>query len=265
MIRVDSRLRVFICAYLAQICGNICSSPCLRDSVVDFPLRPLRPLRLNLSPVSTKSKPPFCIGIAGPSCSGKTSIAMRLATLLPGESTIFGLDSYFADLSHLPFPERRKFNFDRPEGVEDRLLAGHLLALSHGETIQRPVFDFPTHTRMQDRFEVIRPGDFLIVEGLFTFYWPEVRRVFDLRAFVAAPDPVCFERRKTRDVAEHGYNLDFVLMQYNTNVRPGSEKFILPTRQFADLVVGGEQPIEESARQIFSLVTDRLAQRNGRG
>jgi len=213
--------------------------------------------------VSTKSKPPFCIGIAGPSCSGKTSIAMRLATLLPGESTIFGLDSYFADLSHLPFPERRKFNFDRPEGVEDRLLAGHLLALSRGETIQRPVFDFPTHTRMQDRFEVIRPGDFLIVEGLFTFYWPEVRRVFDLRAFVAAPDPVCFERRKARDIAERGYNLDFVLMQYNTNVRPGSEKFILPTRQFANLVIGGEQPIEESARQIHRVVSDRLAQRNG--
>src|SRR5262249_55042575 len=126
-------------------------------------------------------------------------------------------------------------------------------------------FDFPTHTRMQDRFEVIRPGDFLIVEGLFTFYWPEVRRAFNLRAFVAAPDPVCFERRKARDIAERGYNLDFVLMQYNTNVRPGSEKFILPTRQFADVVVGGEQPVEESARAIFRLVTDRLAKSTGRG
>ena len=208
-------------------------------------------------------KPPFCIGIAGPSCSGKTSIAVRLAALLPGSSTIFGLDSYYIDLSHMPLSERRKFNFDRPDALEGQLLAEHLLALSRGETIQRPIFDFPTHTRARDRFDEIRPGDFLIVEGLFTFHWPEVRSVFDLRAFVAAPDPVCFERRKSRDVAERGYNLDFVLSQYNTNVRPGSDQFILPTREFADLVVGGEQPIEESARQIHRLASDRLVQRNG--
>ena len=208
---------------------------------------------------------PFCIGIAGPSCSGKTSIAVRLAALLPGSSTIFGLDSYYIDLSHMPLSERRKFNFDRPDALEGQLLAEHLLALSRGETIQRPIFDFPTHTRARDRFDEIRPGDFLIVEGLFTFHWPEVRSVFDLRAFVAAPDPVCFERRKSRDVAERGYNLDFVLSQYNTNVRPGSDQFILPTREFADLVVGGEQPIEESARQIHRLASDRLARRNGKG
>src|SRR5262249_25987661 len=207
-------------------------------------------------------KPPFCIGIAGPSCSGKTSIAMRLTALLPGSSTIFGLDSYYIDLSHMPLSERRKFNFDRPDALEGQLLAEHLLALSRGETIHRPIFDFPTPARARDRFDEIRSGDCLIVEGLFPFHWPEVRSVFDLRAFVAAPDPVCFERRKSRDVAERGYNLDFVLSQYNTNVRPGSEKFILPTRQFADLVVGGAQPIEESARQIHHLVTERLAPRH---
>src|SRR5215813_11520402 len=133
-------------------------------------------------------KPPFCIGIAGPSCSGKTSIAVRLAALLPGSSTIFGLDSYYIDLSHMPLSERRKFNFDRPDALEGPLLAEHLLALSRGETIQRPIFDFPTHTRRHGRFDEIRPSDFLIVEGLFTFHWPEVRSIFGVRAFVSAPD-----------------------------------------------------------------------------
>jgi len=87
-------------------------------------------------------------------------------------------------------------------------------------------------------------------KGLFTFHWPGVRGVFDLKAFIAAPDPVCFERRKTRDIRERGRTVEFVLQQYNQTVRPGSEHFILPTRQFADLVISGEQPIEESARQI---------------
>ena len=208
--------------------------------------------------MTTRPRAPFCIGIAGPSCSGKTSIARRLGALLPGTSTIFGLDSYYTDLSYLPLSERRKFNFDRPDALEGQLLAEHLLALSRGEIIQRPIFDFPTHTRARDRSDAIRPGDFLIVEGLFTFHWPEVRRIFDFRVFVSAPDPVCFQRRKARDIQERGYRLDFVLSQYGTNVRPGSEQFILPTQQFAHLVVSGEQSIEDSARQIYHRVDVQL-------
>ena len=211
--------------------------------------------------MSPKRKKPFSIGIAGPSCSGKTTIAHRLAGLLSGSSTIFGLDSYYTDLSHLELGERKKFNFDRPDALEGGLLAEHLLSLSRGETIRRPIFDFPTHTRRRDRFDVISPGDFLIVEGLFTFHWPEVRRIFDFRAFISAPDRVCFERRKVRDIRERGYTLEFVLDQYQTNVRPGNDDFIAPTRQFAHLVISGEQSTEESARQIHQLVERQLRQR----
>lgn len=204
------------------------------------------------------STQPFCIGIAGPSCSGKTSIARRLAGLLPGKSTIFGLDSYYADLSHLPFSERKKFNFDHPDALEDELLAEHLAALSQGQRIQRPIYDFATHTRIQDRCDEIHPGDFLIVEGLFTFHWPRVREVFDFSAFISAPDRVCLERRKSRDIRERGRTLDFVVSQYEETVRPGSENFILPTQRFADIVISGEQSIEDSARQIHSAIHERL-------
>jgi uridine kinase len=204
-------------------------------------------------------KQPFCIGIAGPSCSGKTTVARRLAALLPGETTLFGLDSYYHDLSHLPYQERKKFNFDHPEALEDQMLAAHLHALSRGETIQRPVYDFPTHTRLQNHFEEITPGDFLVVEGLFTLYWPEVRSIFDVTAFLGAPDPVCLERRKVRDIAERGRTVEFVLTQYRETVRPGSENFILPTRAFAGLVISGEQLTELTAQQILEAVQQRMA------
>lgn len=212
--------------------------------------------------MNNHAKSPYCIGIAGPSCSGKTSIAHRLAALLPGRSTIFGLDSYYADLSHLPFAERKKFNFDDPGALQDALLAEHLLALSRGEVIRRPVYDFPTHTRLQDRFDEIRAGDFLIVEGLFTFHWPEVRGIFDFRAFISTADPVCLERRKVRDIAERGRTMQFVLEQYDNTVRPGSENFILPTSRFAHLVISGEQPIEASAHQLYQAVSTHQAQKN---
>src|SRR5205807_4679789 len=141
-------------------------------------------------------KRPFSIGIAGPSCSGKTSVARSLAAMLPGSTTIFGLDSYYHDLSHLPFADRKKFKFDHPEALEDRMLAGHLIRLARGEAIQRPVYDFPTHTRMNDVFEEVQAGGFLIVEGLFTFYWPEVRNIVAVRTFIGAAASVWFHRGK---------------------------------------------------------------------
>ena len=208
------------------------------------------------------SRPPLCIGIAGPSCSGKTSVARRLAALLPGEATVFGLDSYYADLSHLSYAERKEFNFDEPAALEGELLAQHLAALGRGEVIRRPVYDFPTHTRIQDRFDDVSAGDFLIVEGLFTFHWPTVREVFHLKAFLTAPDPVCLERRKERDIRERGRTIEFVLEQYNSIVRPGNEHYIEPTRHFADLVLDAERPIEEIARKIYEKATGSLRTEN---
>jgi uridine kinase len=199
---------------------------------------------------------PICIGIAGPSCSGKTTVARRLAQLLPGEATLFGLDAYYADLSQRPYEDRRRFNFDEPAALEDQLLTSHLEALRRGEAIRRPVYDFPTHSRLRGCFEDVRPGNFLIVEGLFTFYWPGVRDVFHLKAFLSAPDTVCLERRKERDIRERGRTVEFVLQQYDSIVRPGNENYIAPTRQYADLVLSGEQPIEESAHKIFARVME---------
>jgi uridine kinase len=77
-----------------------------------------------------------------------------------------------------------------------------------------------------------------------------------LKAFMAASDPVCFERRKERDIRERGRTLDFVLHQYEAIVRPGNDQYIAPTRRFADIVLQGEQPIEESARKIYEKVRE---------
>lgn len=197
---------------------------------------------------------PYCIGIAGPSCSGKTSVARELAGMLPGEVTLFGLDSYYRDLSCLSLKQREQFNFDHPDALENDLLGQHLSELSKGRTIERPVYDFATHSRVANQTDSVTAGDFLIVEGLFTFHWPEIRELFHLKAFVDAPDPVCLERRKHRDIRERGRSMEFVLAQYAATVRPGNEEFVLPTRQYADVVVGGEHPIAASVQKLNAAI-----------
>jgi uridine kinase len=200
---------------------------------------------------------PFCIGLAGPSCSGKTSIAHGLKALLSGEVAVFGTDSYYLDLSHLSFAQKTQINFDDPDVLDSGLLAQHLAALRRGQRIRQPVYDFATYSRVDCRHQVVEPCDFLVVEGLFTLHWPDVRQMFDIRVFISASDRTCLERRKSRDVRERGRTLESILAQYESTVRPGNERFILPSEAHADLVVSGDQPVDRSAEQIARLIRER--------
>ena len=97
--------------------------------------------------------PPVVLGIAGCSGSGKTTLAAELAHALGGIH--FHLDNYYRDLGHLPYSERIKQNFDDPAMIESPLLAAHVAALARGETIERPLYDFSTHTRVLGRTEQV--------------------------------------------------------------------------------------------------------------
>ena len=194
---------------------------------------------------------PCLIGIAGPSCSGKSEIARRLAEDL-GEkgSTIFSLDAYYKDLSSLRTSERGKRNFDLPEALDYDLLKEHLQLLTRGSEVKKPIYDFTTHTR-STRFEKFMPCDVLVIEGLFTFYWKDMRDLFHTRVFVALDDQLCLDRRIARDTKERGRSRSSVMAQYKETVKPMNERYVLPTKPFADIVVSGNDPVEKSTLRIM--------------
>ncbi len=146
--------------------------------------------------------PPQVIGIAGASGSGKTRLASELARELDGIH--FPLDNYYFDLSHLPAADRAKENFDDPALIESSLLAAHVAALARGETIERPLYDFSQHIRIPDRTETMQAGAFVLVEGLFALYYPELLSLYQMRVYLDTPDDVCFDRRMRRDTIERG-------------------------------------------------------------
>ena len=191
---------------------------------------------------------PFVIGIAGPSCSGKTSIACGLAAILQ-PATIFSLDAYYRDLRHLTPQEREKVNFDHPDALDVRLLLRDLKCLRRGEGTQQPVYNFGSHLR-QKRTRNIAPGDYVIVEGLLSLYWATLRRLLDARVFVGIPEVSCLERRKARDVRERGRKLASVTAQDVATVRPMAERFVLPQQGYAELVVDGTAPLADSIQKI---------------
>jgi uridine kinase len=181
---------------------------------------------------------PYVIGIAGPSCAGKSELGRRLAARLAGRAEQISLDSYYRDLADMDPAARQTHNFDHPDAMDRGLLARQLAALARGQSVEAPVYDFATHTRAGE-VRAVLPAPVVIVEGLFVLAWDEVRESIDLAVFVDAPHDVCLARRLARDVCERGRTERSVREQYEKTVRPMYDHWVRPTRRHADLIVDG--------------------------
>lgn len=195
---------------------------------------------------------PLVIGIAGCSGSGKTTLARELATQL--DATLFPLDLYYRDLSQFPLDSRHKRNFDHPDSLESELIIEHVCALSRGETIQRPVYDFKTHSRVDGRFDAIEPRGVVIVEGILALHYPRLVDCYGFSIYVDAPDDLCLARRIHRDVRERGRTEQSVREQFWATAQPMALEYVLPSAQRATLTVDGAEALDWSVE----LVLDRL-------
>lgn len=192
-----------------------------------------------------RRRKPHVIGIAGTTCSGKSLLARRLKEkLIEKRPVIVSSDSYYRDLSSIAKEDREKHNYDIPDAIEFELLADQLKALSEGEGIYRPIYNFTTHTREVDSV-LVTPSDLIIVEGLFVLYWEELRELMDTKIFVNISNDSALQRRLDRDVVERGRSRQSVLDQYENSVKPMTEKFVLPTSSYADILIDGEESMDE--------------------
>jgi hypothetical protein len=116
---------------------------------------------------------PHIIGVAGPSSSGKTELSRQLAACLPGTS-IVSLDSYYRGMKQIPLEQRKRVNFDSPDALDWELLHEHLQLMAAGRAFEEPVYSFAAYSRTPETKRV-ESGEFVIVEGLFVLYWPELR------------------------------------------------------------------------------------------
>jgi len=195
---------------------------------------------------------PRIIGIAGPSCSGKTTVARAVADRFAGDALVIGLDSYYHDRSGVPEAE---IDVDVPGAIEHELLLEHLHRLAAGEGIEVPIYDYATHARAARGFATA-PAKTVIVEGLFALYWLELRERLDLGVFVSADHDTCLARRIERDVRERGRTRESVIEVYEKKVRPMYETHVHPTRAHADLVLNGIDPVEDLAGKILERIGD---------
>src|SRR5580704_11021565 len=110
-------------------------------------------------------QPPFVLGIAGGSGSGKTTISRAILDALPpGTGILLEQDHYYRAQPHLPLEERERVNYDHPDAIEMDLLLAHLDALRSGQAIVRPIYDFAVHDRSPQGLP-LAPAPVVVVEG----------------------------------------------------------------------------------------------------
>ncbi|MBR6233130.1 MAG: uridine kinase [Erysipelotrichaceae bacterium] len=181
---------------------------------------------------------PVVIGIAGGTCSGKSSIAGILIDEFryTNSINIIREDDYYKDQSHLPMEERAKTNYDHPLAFDFDLMTDHIQRLIAGETIEKPTYDYTVHNR-SDVTEIVHPSDVIIIEGLFALYREEIRKLEDIKIFVDTPADIRFIRRLKRDVKERARTIESITEQYLNTVKPMHDQFLEPTKQYADIII----------------------------
>src|SRR6516225_8912065 len=176
---------------------------------------------------------PVILGVVGDSAAGKTTISRGLVRVL-GEENVAHIctDDYHrydrkqrAELGITPL---------HPDCNHLDMIAQHLAHLRRGEAILKPVYRHKDGTFGPPVY--VHPERFTVIEGLFGYYLPEMRDVYDVRVFLNPPEELRRRWKVQRDCSRRGYTTDQVLSELDRR-EADSEAFIRPQRRHADIVV----------------------------
>lgn len=206
----------------------------------------------------TDNSTTLIVGIAGASGSGKSYLADYIKNNFKrGSCIILSQDHYYRDQSDYSYKERQQINYDQPNTVDFTLLIEHVSQLRCRRTIHIPLYDFTVHVRKKETV-TIHPADLVVVEGILIFSVPEILPLFDLKIYVDTPLDICFIRRLQRDIAARGRDVDSIIKQYQSTVRPMFLRYIYPNKKQADIVITGEEKNEEYYCSVIKKIETML-------
>jgi len=184
------------------------------------------------------------LGVVGDSAAGKTTLTRGLVRVLGEENvTHVCVDDYH----RYDRRQRAERNITplHPDCNYMDIMAQHLGHLRAGEAFLKPVYKHEDGTF--GPLVRIEPKRFSVVDGLLGYYTDELRKLFDVRTFLAPPEELRRQWKVQRDCSRRGYTTDQVLAELDRR-EPDSSAFIRPQERYADIVVSF-QPAEAGSDQ----------------
>lgn len=197
----------------------------------------------------------FVIGIAGGSGSGKSTFAKRIKEYFNNDVALISCDNYYLRRDDMSFEDRKKVNYDSPQAFEFDLMIEQLKSLKEGKSIDCPIYDFSQHNR-SDKVLKIDAKSIIIVDGILVFSQKQLREAFDLKIYVETDADERILRRVRRDVGERGRDIENIIEQYLSTVKPMHNKYVEPTKKYADIIINGG--MNEIAFDILKAKIDAL-------
>ena len=176
------------------------------------------------------------IAVAGGSASGKSSIVKQIGETFEDDLIVIGHDNYYKAHDDMSFDQRSKLNYDYPGAFDNELFYDDLLKLQDGKSIDMPRYDYTIHTRSKETTR-ISPSKIILIEGILVLEDKKIRDITDTKVFIDADSDVRLQRRILRDTKERGRSLESVLEQYIKQVKPMHEKYVEPTKKYADIII----------------------------
>ena len=209
--------------------------------------------------MSTK---PLIIGISGGTGSGKTRFAKELLARCDSNTvTYISQDSYYKNLAHITYEDRCKVNFDNPNSIDFVELEADLRSLVNGENVEIPVYNFKTHLRTK-KINRLKSKPIIILEGIFALHDHKIRELINIKIFVDTPSDIRVLRRVKRDINKRGRSIESIINQYTESVRPMHEKFVEPSKKYADITVmeGGrnKMAIDIINHKLLPVIEERI-------
>jgi uridine kinase len=201
---------------------------------------------------------PYIIGITGGSGSGKTSFIKALKKSFSKEEICFvSQDDYYLAKEHQQKDDQGIENFDLPTSINKKDFVRDVKKLIVGETVTIEEYLF-NNLEAKPIILTFKPAPIIIVEGIFVFHYKKMRKEMDLKIFIEAKENLKVIRRITRDQVERNYPLDDVLYRYQKHILPAFEKYILPYRDSADLVINNNEHFKNGLEMVRGFLKNKL-------
>ncbi|MDH5367895.1 MAG: uridine-cytidine kinase [Cyclobacteriaceae bacterium] len=201
---------------------------------------------------------PYIIGITGGSASGKTQFLNELIKEFDEtQLCLISQDNYYRTRNEQPIDENGVRNFDTPSSIDFVAFANDIIAIKNRKKVSREEYTFNNPNHKPKMLEY-KPAPIIVVEGIFVLYYPETSALLDLKLFIDTKEHLKLKRRIIRDNKERGYDLEDVLYRYENHVYPTYEKYILPYKSEADIIIPNNTNFNNALSVVISHLKEKL-------
>ena len=201
--------------------------------------------------------------VSGPSSSGKTTTTIKIEQRLIKQGLRFralNVDNYFFDLEEHPQDEFGDYDFETPQALDLPLINEHLQALTRGEEVLIPYYDFKAGRRILDQTPMkLEENEILLLDSLHGLYPPMTKGIPSEQKFAIYLEPLLqirgaddeyvrwadlrLIRRMLRDAVHRAYDPERTLLHWHY-VRSSELRNIIPNIGSVDVIINSAMPYE---------------------